>query len=302
MKRTTVQGWNGTGRHLLVAAVLLAVGAAAPVFSVTRLSGEISGVISKEHSPYYVERDIVVPKDKSCVIEAGCVFLFREFTGIKVFGRLEVNGSGEQMVVFTSERDRSFNRDTALINDTTPEPAAFDWNGMDILEQSVGSVISNAVFRYMVNGIYSRTKMVTINKCCFNFTGTVALRIDEKIFDPTPGTPVSVDGTRLAGVSVVPSTGMTPPGGDSFPKRHKKEIRIGCISLGIAGAVAGVTFGCLAATDYYQATHDIKVGRDSRSAFEDADSRYRKRLKYMAGTLSMGSLGGVGYLLTFNIK
>lgn len=286
----------------LLSAIVIAAGPV-PGYAYTLLSGEVTGTIKKQFSPYYIVNDLIIPKDKKCIIEAGCVFLFKEFTGIKAYGKLEVNGTQDSMVVFTSVRDRSVNADTTLVNDSVPPAAAFDWNGLDILDQAIGCSIRNASFWYTVNGIYSRTKAVVVDRCYFNYTGTIELKIDEKIFSCTPGTPISVDlkemeQNRATPVSLVHSA----PGGRPWHERYRKEVRIGCITIGAAGVLAGVLFGSFAAGDYMEANSGIKVGDDKKSAWTAADTRYRKNRNFMLGSLTVGSCGGLGYLFFMDLK
>jgi len=274
-----------------------------PPHAYTLLSGEVTGTIKKQFSPYYVDKDITIPKDKKCTVEAGCVFLFKEFTGIKAYGKLLVNGTPDSMVVFTSVRDRNVNTDAMLVNDSVPPAAPFDWNGLDILDQALGSSISNASFWYTVNGIYSRTKAVVIDRCYFNYTGTVEVKVDEKIFSCTPGTPLSVD-LRDAEQGPVPPGPLppAPPIGKPWHEKYRKEVKIGFITLGAAGVLTGIVFGSLAAGDFMEASNGIKVGDDTKSAWAAADTRYRKNRNIMFGSLTLGSCGGIGYLLTLNLK
>ncbi len=97
------------------------------------LSGEISGVLHIEDSPFYVIGDIVVPEGDSLVIEPGCELRFRyvedqeQLIGLDVYGRLIAEGTVEDSICFTSELEES---DYAL------------WNGISFLDSHFVNYIS----------------------------------------------------------------------------------------------------------------------------------------------------------------
>jgi hypothetical protein len=272
----------------------------------TPLSGEITGTITKAQSPYLVERDLVVPVNKACTIEPGCIFLFKAFTGIKVYGTLKVNGLVDSLVVFTSATDRTFNGDTSRITDNTPVAAAFDWNGMDIMEQSVGSTISNASFWYTVNGIYARTEKIDIVNCFFNFTGNIDVRIGDKPFAVTQGTPFSYHPPKVEAAPLVITQQPQPGSKLVIPK---KTVKIGCIILCAAGIAAGAVFGSMAANDYHM-IQEMEPGSSFNPTgetvnindYNDMKKRYRQRRNTMIGALSAGTGGAAGWLITLYFK
>jgi hypothetical protein len=72
-------------------------------FAQTTISGDISGQIFKSSgNPYFVEDNLFVGNNKKTVIKEGCVFLFKPFTVIVVYGTLGVEGLQGNPVVFTS--------------------------------------------------------------------------------------------------------------------------------------------------------------------------------------------------------
>ena len=96
-------------------------------FSQTTISGNIGDkTFTPAGNPWIVTENIIVEKDKTVHIKAGCVFLFQQFTGMEVHGKLIVDGSKESPVVFTSYNDNKYN----LSAEVLPNP--FDWNGIVI--------------------------------------------------------------------------------------------------------------------------------------------------------------------------
>ena len=71
--------------------------------SQTTISGNIGGkTFTPSGNPWIVTENIVVEKEKTVQIKAGCVFLFKQFTAIEVHGGLVVEGTEKSPVVFTS--------------------------------------------------------------------------------------------------------------------------------------------------------------------------------------------------------
>ncbi len=93
----------------------------------TMLSGDIGGrTFAPSGNPFIVRDNITVPPGKAAVIKAGCVFLFRPFTGIVIDGGLSAEGTSQSPVVFTSIFDEKYATNAK-------EPAKqFDWNGIYI--------------------------------------------------------------------------------------------------------------------------------------------------------------------------
>ena len=99
----------------------------------THISGDIrTAMLDATGNPYIVDQDVVVPSGKHLTIKEGCVFLFKGFTGINVFGQLTVSGSAKQPVIFTSINDGDFNPKSEQL------PNPFDWNGILISREANG--------------------------------------------------------------------------------------------------------------------------------------------------------------------
>src|SRR5690606_562988 len=95
----------------------------------TLLRGDISDIqFTAEKNPYVIEEDIIIPEGKTIEIKAGCVLLFKPFTGITAEGALIIDGTPKQMVILTSFNDSVYNKSSGQA------AAPFDWNGLLISE------------------------------------------------------------------------------------------------------------------------------------------------------------------------
>jgi hypothetical protein len=196
----------------------------------TGLAGNLPGVVFARSQPYHVVADIYVPAGKRVNIEAGTVFLFKNFTGLQVEGVLAVNGTKEHPVVFTSENDTDYNPAAA-------GAAAYDWNGITILESGIGAVINFSAVIYSVFGVNAMTKYVKLNDCLFLHNGRGNLAVEgqeQKVTDqPFSYAYVVNDSTRAS----VPAELLRDP---KAPLRNL--ARYSGLSVFAGGAVLGVWY------------------------------------------------------------
>ncbi len=138
----------------------------------TEIAGDLPGVVFAGKYPYVVTDDLFIPPGKSVNIEAGAVFLFKNFTGIQVLGKLVVKGEPGKPVVFTSVNDKAYNLHES------PPAAPYDWNGINIHEDGIGTRISHAIIGYSVDGISSMTPFVKIDTCKFFQNGRASFSVE----------------------------------------------------------------------------------------------------------------------------
>jgi hypothetical protein len=155
-----------------------------PAFSQTNLSGNIGGMtIERVGNPFVVSDNLTIPAGKKLLIKEGCVLLFKPFTGIIVEGDLEVEGTLEKPVVFTTENDSMFNPESKQ----TPNP--FDWNGI-LISKKAGTVkLSNFVLKFSVYGVKSSKEGFIINNGTFSRNGQFHVTVKEemeKVVDDVP--------------------------------------------------------------------------------------------------------------------
>ena len=130
----------------------------------TELAGELPREISADKSPYLVKADIFVLTGKTVRIEAGTVFLFNNFTGLHVQGVLTAKGTSARPIIFSSAHDRAFSTDTL-------NPTPYDWNGIYIQKDGMGTVMEHFIVRYSVKGIVSETKFINLASGIFTENG-----------------------------------------------------------------------------------------------------------------------------------
>lgn len=170
----------------LYSMILFVLILAIPVSSETAISGEIHDYrFDSTGSPFFVEKDLIVPSGTTCVIGPGCVFLFRPFTGLTVEGTLVAEGSDEKQVIFTSINDTMFNPGSVQL------PASFDWNGITVVAESNGTHFRNCRITYTVYGIRAQTPNLTIDRCIFTQNGLYHFTVMEKVFNANEGIPFS---------------------------------------------------------------------------------------------------------------
>ena len=115
---------------------------------------------------YLLDENIRV--DGQLTIPAGIIFKGDGNKYIEVYGKLTVQGTASNPVVFTSVDDDAYGNplDTKLNGNTTPAK-----NGCNIVFRESAddaSVVDNAVFRYMYNhGVYMMDASPTISNCTF---------------------------------------------------------------------------------------------------------------------------------------
>ena len=136
------------------------------------LTGQLGESVKKKESPYLVTGDIEVPPGATAVIEPGTIFLFKNFTTLHIHGTLLSRGTKEQPIVFSSENDTAYNRHSSLT------PAAYDWNGITVYENSNGTSFRHCNIKYSLYGINSLTKSISIETCSFIQIGKVDLTIE----------------------------------------------------------------------------------------------------------------------------
>lgn len=152
----------------------LKAGAGPPTAAFDTVAGPLPDTVKAGNRPYLVVGDIDVSVGKTVTVEAGCVFLFKNFTGLHVQGKLVAQGTKERPVIFTSENDRARNPATSLY------PNPYDWNGIYLHADATGTVMSYCTVMYSVYGIVSETKFVRLDRVTFLQNGKSNLVVEGK--------------------------------------------------------------------------------------------------------------------------
>lgn len=200
-----------------------------PLAVIDTLGGNLPRVIQANNGAYLVTSDIYVPSGKTVTINPGVILLFKNFTELHVEGRLIAEGTGDRPVIFTSEFDRSINPGSPL--NANP----FDWNGIFIHENGLGSSFAHGFIQYTVYGINALTRYVKIDKVTFRNNGRSDLTVEGKKH-PVTDTPYSyaltINDAKRDGVPV--AILMDPQA------RKRNAMRYGGFSLVAGGVTMGV--------------------------------------------------------------
>jgi hypothetical protein len=288
------------GGLYIILVLSVCTGYAVEGVSYTPLSGDLPQRVVRSQSPYVVAGDIYVAAGDNVIIESGVVFLFNEFTGLHVQGTLLAQGLDRLPVVFTSVNDTLYNAHSSM------NPAPYDWNGIDIYEDGMGSVLEHCIVSYSVYGIDSKTEYIRIDSTCFRRNGKRNFSIlGEDRMIPSDF-PFSYKLTK--GVSVAkekPAIPLSPP---SRPPQRSPAPRL----LRVSGVLLAVGGGALGAwrTREFQKSHKRLLaynGGDERVLKEGSaaeyDNAYTERtvdLVIMSSGYGAGLIGIVGFLISFS--
>jgi len=195
------------------------------------LVGDITDTVRAEKGPYLINSDIYVPAGKSVVIAAGTVLLFKNFTGLHVQGTLTIAGTIEKPVVFSSENDRRFNTAAAM------NPNPYDWNGIFIHDDAIGTDMQNLEISYSVYGINTLTKFIRITNCQFHDNGRANLTIEGMPQTVMAGPFSYALSRKNAAIDGVPVKILQDP--ESF---KRNTYRFGGLALFFVGSAFGAIF------------------------------------------------------------
>ena len=221
----------------------------------TTISGNIGDMtFEPSGNPWIVTENVTVEKEKAVLVKAGCVFLFKQFTGIEIHGECIVEGSKESPVVFTSFTDDKHNQSAEVL------PNPFDWNGIVIHPEAKETRLSYCTVSFSVFGIKSQKSDVFIEKCTFRQNGQFHFTVLGEIQPVQEGYPYSY-------------------GNESVQKQQKtvRPLRGVAITTGCAGVICGAVSGIIW-NDYRKAWHDAEY-RKSTAEVADANKREEEALK-----------------------
>lgn len=261
----------------------------------TELSGDLPPVVTSDKSPYLVVADIFVPSGKSVRIEPGTVFLFNNFTGLQVQGVLTARGSIMQPIVFTSRNDRSYSSEDSL------NPTPYDWNGVYIQRDGMGTSLEHFKVCYAVKGIVSETKFINISDGLFIENGRSQCIIEGVEQQVVSGKPFSHSvSVKDATVDGVPVRILRDP-----LARKRNIARFGGLTL----LVGGVALGGISGARFRESQPEFTAlqSRDSSNTVrENGDAlwqeakirRDRDRAGLVTGAV-LALIGSIGLFWTF---
>jgi hypothetical protein len=219
------------GRPIGLWTALLVIAISGTASALTEIGGDLPLRVTADKSPYIVKADLYVPSGKTVTIDPGCVFLFRNFTGLKVLGVLLAPGTAAKPVVFSSESDQEHNPSAST------RANAYDWNGIYLDKDAMGSDLQHVHVLYSVYGIVSMTKFIRIVEGVFRDNGRGDLTVEGTAHTVTQE-PYSYSlSVRDAAVDGVPVRILTDP---QAAKRN--TVRYSAAGACLAGCLVGAVY------------------------------------------------------------
>ncbi|MGB7568942.1 MAG: hypothetical protein WBM07_13865 [Chitinivibrionales bacterium] len=252
------------------------------------LAGDLPGVVIAKSTPYLVVSDIYVPQGKTVIMEAGAVFLFKSFTGLHVSGTLLAHGTKDKPVVFTSENDKEYNRASAI------DPAPFDWNGIYLHEDAIGSQLSYCAVLYSVDGVNALTKFIRLNPCLFLHNGRASLTIagvQQTVTDQPYEYALSANDPLLKGV---PLAILKDP--NAFSRNF---LRYSGAAIGLTGCIMAIVFTSKLSTathnfDAVSSKDQANLAQNSSASWNGTRNAKNKDFASLLASISVLIIGGIG--------
>jgi hypothetical protein len=252
------------------------------------IAGDLPGVVVAKTKPYLVVSDIYVPQGKTVIMEAGAVFLFKSFTGLHVSGTLLAHGTKDKPVVFTSENDKEYNHASAI------DPAPFDWNGIYLHEDAIGSQLSYCAVLYSVDGLSSLTKFIRLSPCLFLHNGRASLTIAGVLYAVTDQPyeyALSANDPSLRGVPVAI---LKDPNASS-----RTILRYSGAAISLTGFIMGIVFSSKLSTashefDAISGKERTNLAGNSSASWIETRNIKNKDLATLVAGLSVLIIGGIG--------
>jgi hypothetical protein len=257
------------------------------------IAGDLPPVMTAKKHPYYVAGDIYVPQGKTVTISAGAVFCFKNFTSLHVMGTLMAKGAKDMPIVFTSENDKDYNKKS------TVNAAPYDWNGVYIHEDGIGTQLSYCAILYSVDGISALTKFFKLAPCVFLHNGRANLTIEGAVL-PVTDKPyeysLSINDVAARGLSVPVLKDPFATSRKVFRYSGGADAAVGCIAAIVYAVHLGSTqkaFSSISSLD--------KQNLAGNSSVDWANAR-TARNRDIAGLLAsagVAAIGAVGIFWSF---
>lgn len=267
----------------------------------TFISGEIdTTTFDVKKNPYIVEKDIVIPKGKSLTIPEGIVILFHPFTGFQVAGRLVVQGSNEQPVIFTSISEKNFNPQSEQL------PNPFDWNGIFVTKDADGAFLNHFSLKYSVYGVKSQCKNIIIQNAVFQQNGQFHFTVNEQIQFVQDNIPFSYGDSNAVhqittNISNDINSKVAADKHKDKPKHSKSKLisifRYSSLGVGVAGGIAGAILA-VKMNQYLNKCNDI-VKNGGYDDFNYYQEKYDSMRSALIISSAIGGLGIVGFGISF---
>lgn len=281
-------------RFVKWSAMLLLITLPASGGSPVELAGDLPKLLSSANSPYLVVADVFVPVGKVVTIEPGTVILFKNFTGVHIQGTLIADGSSLNPVILTSENDKDYNPQSKLA------PTPYDWNGIYIHKDGLGTDLRNMKLMYSVKGIVSETKYIRITNCVFRENGRSNLVIEGEEKQVVAGTSFSYNlSVKDVTADGVPIRILKDP---EATKRN--TLRYVGLALAMGGAAAGGVFTYELSTSIKEvrslsSLDTLNLTTKNSSDWKDARSRFNRNKALSIAGYCLVLIGVTGFSWSF---
>ena len=100
----------------------------------TALQGMVEGVLYRKEAPFLITGNLIIPENKTLVIQAGVTLYFEPHTALIVLGTLKAIGRQESFITFTAKEE--------------------NWQGIQIFTQKTPSVFRFCIIEKIVRDAY----------------------------------------------------------------------------------------------------------------------------------------------------
>jgi hypothetical protein len=257
------------------------------------IAGDLPAVIMPKKHPYFVAGDIYVPQGKTVTISAGTIFCFKNFTGLHIMGTLLAKGAKDLPVVFTSENDRDYNKNS------TVGAAPYDWNGIYIHEDGIGTQLSFCAVLYSVDGVSALTKFIKLAPCLFMHNGRANLTIEgtpQQVTDQPYEYSLSVNDVSAAGG---PVSALKDPLALS-----RKTIRYSGGTAAAAGCIAAIVCAVQLGSSQrtlssISSTEKTNLAKNSSETWLAARTDKHRDIAGLLSSIGVAAIGAIGIYWSF---
>ncbi|MFP4013297.1 MAG: hypothetical protein ACLFVQ_04375 [Chitinispirillaceae bacterium] len=259
------------------------------------IAGPLPSLVKAQKQPYLVISNIEVAPDKTVRIEPGAVFLFRNFTGLHVRGKLLALGKRDKPIVFTSENDRRYNPESKRAANP------YDWDGVYLNADAIGTQFSFCKLEYSVYALNSETKFIRIKPMLFKDNGKEFVMIEGDEHSTTDNPFSYVLEKKDAVVDGVPVELLRDP---LATKRN--VTRYGSVALLAASLATGGYFGYEA---YDSDRTYVKRSKEDMNNLQFGEKNEEERWKakeernrnyyYIGGSTLVSLISAFGFYWTF---
>lgn len=258
------------------------------------INGEISGTLNT--GEYIVTSTLYILKDKVLHIAPGVKLYFEQFSGVTVLGELHCNGTPEAPILFTSVKENTTIQKNAI-------PSPFDWNGIEIQEESAVADFNHSIIRFGTFGIKIKSKKTDIHlyNVEFHSIGYTSLLRDGKIITVQQDMPFCIIWNEKEPSITIDTVKKTDPVAQNTPALAKPKkispritFQIGSPAIAISGGAMLIASSILATK--HKKSYDSET--DPQNVAYYRNQFHKSRICQYVGS-SMMAVGIISTGITF---